>query len=296
MARARQRAGFEADAVRPLPSSLFRLGVFAQIVGYVRGRRRKANFLKMQDYSKVMPVSALRANSSVVAEVRPSPNHDERRGKRHRPIRSCCTIPACRTTKARSIIFAIRSAKCRRTMSCCRTATSSKWSRKTARLARRHVRMGGRDRHQLLFDRHRDRQSGHEHGYSEFPGRQIAAVTALCRSIFTRHQDPPQRGSPIRTSPRRASGIRARSFRGRCWPTPDRLVGQACRHHPAEPFFALGETNPPSKNAKATGQVRLQRAGKRISRWHDARAIAAFQRHSRPQRVDGIVDVPPWRR
>ena len=28
---------------------------------------------------------------------------------------------------------------------------------------------------------------GHAYGYPEFPARQIAAVTALCRSIFTRH-------------------------------------------------------------------------------------------------------------
>src|ERR1700730_8433642 len=34
---------------------------------------------------------------------------------------------------------------------------------------------------------------GHDHGYPDFPTRQIAAVTALCRSIFTRHQIPPDR-------------------------------------------------------------------------------------------------------
>lgn len=34
---------------------------------------------------------------------------------------------------------------------------------------------------------------GHAYGYPEFPTRQIAAVTALCRSIFTRHTIPPMR-------------------------------------------------------------------------------------------------------
>ncbi|HUD62766.1 MAG TPA: N-acetylmuramoyl-L-alanine amidase, partial [Acetobacteraceae bacterium] len=34
---------------------------------------------------------------------------------------------------------------------------------------------------------------GHEFGYSNFPPRQIAAVTALCRSIFTRFSVPPER-------------------------------------------------------------------------------------------------------
>ena len=34
---------------------------------------------------------------------------------------------------------------------------------------------------------------GHDHGYPDFPKRQVAAVTALCRSIFTRHQIPADR-------------------------------------------------------------------------------------------------------
>src|SRR5579863_2483406 len=34
---------------------------------------------------------------------------------------------------------------------------------------------------------------GHEYGYRDFPKRQIAAVTALCRSILTRHAVPPIR-------------------------------------------------------------------------------------------------------
>src|SRR3974390_1926530 len=34
---------------------------------------------------------------------------------------------------------------------------------------------------------------GHDHGYPPFPKRQIAAVTALCRSIQTRHIIPPTR-------------------------------------------------------------------------------------------------------
>ena len=34
---------------------------------------------------------------------------------------------------------------------------------------------------------------GHDHGYPDFPQRQIAAVIALCRSIFTRHRIPADR-------------------------------------------------------------------------------------------------------
>ena len=34
---------------------------------------------------------------------------------------------------------------------------------------------------------------GHDYGYPDFPRRQIAAVIALCRSIFTRHRIPADR-------------------------------------------------------------------------------------------------------
>ena len=34
---------------------------------------------------------------------------------------------------------------------------------------------------------------GHDHGYPDYPRRQVAAVTALCRSILTRYQVPPDR-------------------------------------------------------------------------------------------------------
>src|SRR5499426_906965 len=34
---------------------------------------------------------------------------------------------------------------------------------------------------------------GHDHGYPDFPRRQIAAVTALCRGIFIRHRIPADR-------------------------------------------------------------------------------------------------------
>src|SRR3984957_6785471 len=47
---------------------------------------------------------------------------------------------------------------------------------------------------------------GHEFGYRDFPKRQIAAVTALCRGILTRNTSVP--------GPRRASRARAKSFPG----------------------------------------------------------------------------------
>jgi N-acetylmuramoyl-L-alanine amidase len=60
---------------------------------------------------------------------------------------------------------------------------------------------------------------------------------------------------------------------------------------PAEPFFTLGETNPAIEET----QTLLAKFGYDVpaSGYLDGTtrdAVAAFQRHFRPQRVDGIVD------
>ena len=56
---------------------------------------------------------------------------------------------------------------------------------------------------------------GHDYGYPDFPRRQIAAVTALCRSIFTRHRIPADRVlGALRHRALRARRIRARNFPG----------------------------------------------------------------------------------
>ena len=71
-----------------------------------------------------------------------------------------------------------------------------------------------------------------------------------------------------------------------------RLVGQACRHPPGRALFTLGETNPAIEET----QTLLAKFGYEVpaSGYLDGTtrdAVAAFQRHFRPQRVDGIVDV-----
>ena len=134
---------------------------------------------------------------------------------------------------------------------------------------------------------------GHEHGYSDFPKRQIAAVTALCRSIFTRHRVPAHRvlaHSDVAPARKRDPGERfpwrvlAHSGIG-LWVKPAAI-------QPAEPFFTLGETNPAIEET----QTLLARFGYELpaSGYLDGTtrdAVAAFQRHFRPQRVDGIVDA-----
>ncbi|MGZ3296365.1 MAG: N-acetylmuramoyl-L-alanine amidase, partial [Xanthobacteraceae bacterium] len=134
---------------------------------------------------------------------------------------------------------------------------------------------------------------GHEHGYAEFPRRQIAAVTALCRSILTRHRVPPQRvlaHSDVAPARKRDPGekfpwkVLADSGIG-LWVKPARI-------EPAEPFYTLGETNPAIEETQtllANFGYEVPASGYLDGTTRDA--VAAFQRHFRPQRVDGIVDV-----
>jgi N-acetylmuramoyl-L-alanine amidase len=134
---------------------------------------------------------------------------------------------------------------------------------------------------------------GHEHGYPDFPKRQIAAVTALCRSICTRHSIPPDRvlgHSDVAPMRKQDPGekfpwrVLAESGIG-LWVKPVPIVQQG-------PIFVLGETNA----AVDEMQRLLARYGYAVSPtgYLDGTtrdAVAAFQRHFRPARVDGVVDV-----
>src|ERR1700730_9430032 len=84
---------------------------------------------------------------------------------------------------------------------------------------------------------------GHEHGYPDFPRRQIAAVTALCRSILTRHDVPADRvlqhassAPQPKSDPREKFpwNLLAVSAIG-LWLNPVPLV-------PGGPIYVLGET------------------------------------------------------
>jgi N-acetylmuramoyl-L-alanine amidase len=133
---------------------------------------------------------------------------------------------------------------------------------------------------------------GHEHGYPAFPKRQIAATIALCRSIFARHRIPPHRvlaHSDVAPARKQDPGekfpwhLLAASGIG-LWVKPARIAREG-------PIYTLGETNPAIEET----QRLLAQYGYHVpaSGYFDAvtrATVTAFQRHFRPQRVDGSID------
>jgi N-acetylmuramoyl-L-alanine amidase len=118
-------------------------------------------------------------------------------------------------------------------------------------------------------------------------------VTTLCRSIFTRHRIPAERvlaHSDVAPARKRDPGEKFP------WKTlADSGVGLWVKPAPFDPagaIFTLGETNPIIEEA----QTLLARYGYdvTVSGYLDSATrdvVAAFQRHFRPQRVDGSIDV-----
>ena len=134
---------------------------------------------------------------------------------------------------------------------------------------------------------------GHDYGYPDFPRRQIAAVTALCRSIFTRHRVPADRvlaHSDVAPARKRDPGEKFpwRILHGSgigLWVKPAPIG-------PNGPTYTLGESNP----AVVEAQGLLARYGYGVSGagYLDTAtrdALAAFQRHFRPAQVDGVLDI-----
>jgi N-acetylmuramoyl-L-alanine amidase len=133
---------------------------------------------------------------------------------------------------------------------------------------------------------------GHDHGYPDFPRRHIAAVTALCRSILTRYPIAPDRvlgHSDVAPSRKRDPGekfpwqVLAQSGVG-LWVKPAPITADG-------PIFVLGENNPAIEEVL----ILLAKYGYGVTPGAhlDAPArdaVAAFQRHFRPQRADGVVD------
>jgi N-acetylmuramoyl-L-alanine amidase len=133
---------------------------------------------------------------------------------------------------------------------------------------------------------------GHDYGYPDFPSRQVAAVIALCRGIVARR------------------GIR-----------PDRVLGHsdvapARKQDPGEKFpwpllakSGVGLWVKPARITKVSPRLAAGDAGEDVTRlqaqlsdygygveatgsYDDATraVVAAFQRHFRPARIDGIAD------
>jgi N-acetylmuramoyl-L-alanine amidase len=133
---------------------------------------------------------------------------------------------------------------------------------------------------------------GHDYGYPEFPKRQIAAVTALCRGIQARNVIPSLRvlaHSDVAPARKQDPGEKF----------PWRTLWDSGVGHWVDPapiteggaVLALGDRG----DAVAAMQDLLSQYGYNIavngnydSVTHDV--AAAFQRHFRPERVDGVSD------
>jgi N-acetylmuramoyl-L-alanine amidase len=133
---------------------------------------------------------------------------------------------------------------------------------------------------------------GHEYGYADFPKRQIAAVTALCRGILTRNTIPPARvlaHSDVAPARKQDPGEK---FPWRV--LHDSGVGHWVRPAPIRDgaLLALGDRG----DQVAAMQRSLSDYGYGIevngnydSGMHEV--VAAFQRHFRPERIDGVSDA-----
>jgi len=132
---------------------------------------------------------------------------------------------------------------------------------------------------------------GHDWGYPEFPRRQIAAVTALCRGIVLRRNVPPQRvlaHSDVAPARKKDPGEKfpwhslANSGVGH-WVQPAPIVRSA--------GLKLGTISTEVRDL----QQALARYGYGVpitGKYDSAtmEVVTAFQRHFRPARVDGVAD------
>ncbi len=133
---------------------------------------------------------------------------------------------------------------------------------------------------------------GHEHGYRPFPERQIEAVVALSQDICRRHEIPAERvlaHSDI--APERKQDP------GELFPW-DWLAAEGVGHF-VEPiaisggrYFQYGEEGQPIEALQS--MLAIYGYDVAITGVFDERtraAVAAFQRHFRREKVDGIADM-----
>ncbi len=133
---------------------------------------------------------------------------------------------------------------------------------------------------------------GHDHGYPDFPKRQIAAVTALCRGILTRNTIAPARvlaHSDVAPSRKQDPGEKF----------PWRTLYESGVGHwvkPA-PIMSFGQSLSPGSRGDAVAALQKSLAdygyGVEASGEYDSatrEVVVAFQRHFRPERVDGTAD------
>jgi N-acetylmuramoyl-L-alanine amidase len=134
---------------------------------------------------------------------------------------------------------------------------------------------------------------GHDYGCPDFPLRQTAAVIALCRSILARHRIPSDRvlaHSDIAPARKQDPGekfpwgLLSESGIGH-WVRPASLTldGQAFR--PGD----KGDTVRRMQRAIASYGYGIEDTG--VYDDQTVTVVTAFQRHFRPEKVDGIADA-----
>jgi N-acetylmuramoyl-L-alanine amidase len=133
---------------------------------------------------------------------------------------------------------------------------------------------------------------GHDGGLPPFPRRQIDAVVGLCRDIASRWAIRPERilaHSDVAPARKRDPGekfpwdVLARAGVGH-WTPPAPIVGGA--------LFGAGQEGPPIRALQA--MLALYGYGVEITGVYDRQTktvVTAFQRHFRPERVDGEADA-----
>ena len=132
---------------------------------------------------------------------------------------------------------------------------------------------------------------GHDWGYPDFPSRQIAAVIALCRGIMLRRKIPSHRvlaHSDVAPARKRDPGEKF----------PWHLLANSGVGHWVQPApIVRGETLKLGSigDAVAGLQAALAKYGYNVPTHGKfdgptMEVVAAFQRHFRPARVDGIAD------
>jgi N-acetylmuramoyl-L-alanine amidase len=132
---------------------------------------------------------------------------------------------------------------------------------------------------------------GHAYGYPDFPDAQIEAVIALCRDIAARHSIRPER---VLAHSDTAPGRKIDPGEKFPWA---RLHAAGVGHY-VEPapvgggrFLSVGERGEPIEQLQS--MLALYGYGVEINGTFDAMTeavVAAFQRHFRSKRVDGVAD------
>ena len=133
---------------------------------------------------------------------------------------------------------------------------------------------------------------GHEIGYVDFPDVQIAAVIALCKGIIGRHNIRPER---VLAHSDVAPGRKVDPGERFPW---GKLSAAGVGHFVAAVpigggrFFANGDCGKPVEALQS--MLALYGYGIAINGAFDAvtqTVVAAFQRHFRPELVDGVADM-----